>query len=206
MAMELQIDNSTIHGTRKPRFGRRGNSYMDYGAPAVVNMRNPRATSNDAKELKQPVKIGTWNVRTMYQSAKIHNLKQEMKYLDIRGISETRWPGTRQFDMEGYKIFYSGTSNNKHEYGVAIIINPRIAKYMNNFSPISEGVILRQLNSAPVNINIIQVYAPTTEERDESVEEFYDSLTTVTSQFKQKDMNIIMGDFNAKMAEADKEI
>ena len=48
-------------------------------------------------------------------------------------------------------------------------------------------------------INIIQVYAPTTEADEENIEEFYEDIEKVLRQCKNHELNIIMGDLNSKV-------
>ena len=61
------------------------------------NDSNPpgRSTSESGflKTRGRCLKIGTWNVRTLYQPGKVENLIQEMQNmnLDMMGIAETQW-------------------------------------------------------------------------------------------------------------------
>ena len=50
-------------------------------------------------------------------------------------------------------------------------------------------------------INIIQVYAPTTDHDDEEVEKLYDDIKNVMKYAKSGEINIVMGDWNAKVGE-----
>ncbi|XP_072047018.1 craniofacial development protein 2-like [Amphiura filiformis] len=50
-----------------------------------------------------------------------------------------------------------------------------------------------------IKLNVIQCYSPTNESEDEVKEEFYDHLQSVLDKCSEKDVNIIMGDFNAKI-------
>ena len=54
----------------------------------VDSDRHPETVSN-----KFTQRIGSWNVRTLYQPGKLHNIKQEMHRLNINmlGLCETRW-------------------------------------------------------------------------------------------------------------------
>ena len=59
-----------------------------------VVMSSDRHQDTDCKvNTRKPVRLATWNVRTLYQSGKLDNVKQEMERLKINilGISETRW-------------------------------------------------------------------------------------------------------------------
>ena len=56
-----------------------------------------------------------------------------------------------------------------------------------------------KLGGAPFNVNIIQAYAPTSDHSDEEVEEFYESIQNVMKHTKSGEINIVMGDWNAKV-------
>ena len=45
------------------------------------------------QQKKRRLRIGVWNVRTLLQSGKLENLKEEMRRnkVDVMGISEVRW-------------------------------------------------------------------------------------------------------------------
>ena len=58
---------------------------------------------------KFKVRLGTWNVRTMYQTSKAAQVLQEMEknQLDIPGISECRWIGAgKQVTSSGAVILH----------------------------------------------------------------------------------------------------
>ena len=69
------------------------------------------------------IKVGTWNVRTLYQAGKLGNVIQEMGRLDVNifGLCETRWTNSGSKQIDDYKIIYSG--GDKHEKGVGIILD-----------------------------------------------------------------------------------
>ena len=97
------------------------------------------------------------------------------------------------------RVFYSGTDNNRYENGVGVIITKQMARSVKNFTPISERVLLIQLVATPVNINIIQVYAPTADKPDEEMGEFYRSITELLRALPKQEILITMGDFNSKL-------
>jgi hypothetical protein len=106
--------------------------------------------------------IGTWNVKTLFQTGKLKNLKIEMKRLkiDILGISEMRWNGQGDFISRDYRVIYSGSNNGRNEFG--IILNKKWAQCERSHIAYDDKLI--KLKSAPNNITIIQAYEymPTT--------------------------------------------
>lgn len=70
---------------------------------------------------------------------------------------------------------------------------------MKNFILVSERVIVLQLEARPVNINIIQIYAPTTDKSNEEVDELYGCIKDIIKTLPKQDSTITMGDFNAKI-------
>lgn len=148
---------------------------------------------------KQLLNIGTWNVRTLAQSGKLENIKQEMTRtgLNILGISEMRWIGAGEMYSDNFRIIYSGGNN--HTKGVGIILDAERAKMVKGFWTISERVMLLKLQGTPVDINIIQIYAPTTDSTEEELDDFYNQLQIAMKQCKAHEVTIVMGDFNAKV-------
>ena len=65
--------------------------------------------------------------------------------------------------------------------------------------PISDRVVTVKLQAKPFNTNMIQVYAPTQDYDDETIEEFYKQIQSAVSYTKSSDIICIMGDLNAKV-------
>ena len=107
------------------------------------------------------LKIGTWNVRTLYQPGKLDNLIREMENidLDILCLAEIRWTDSGKIIKDNHTMIYSG--GEEHKKGVGIIMKNTIARSMVGYWAISERVIMMKLQSKPFDINIIQIYAPT---------------------------------------------
>lgn len=122
--------------------------------------------------------------------------------IDILGISEHRWPDSGKIDCAESRMFYSGTSdgaNYRGRNGVAIIVNKEYKDAVQNVVAHSDRVMEIQLIGTTQNINLIQVYAPTADKSDEEIEEFYSQIQEISKSVKKQDINIIMGDFNAKV-------
>ena len=74
---------------------------------------------------KEQYCIATWNVRSMNQG-KLEVIKQEMARVnvDILGISELKWTGMGEFNLDDHYIYYRGQESLRRN-GVAIIVNKR---------------------------------------------------------------------------------
>jgi len=136
-----------------------------------------------------------------YETGKLANLEQEMIRLkiDILGVSETWWPGTGEFHSGKVKVFYSGNNTTNHRNGVAIIIAEKHKNCVKEFVPLSDRAMLLKLDAKPIAINIIQVYAPTADKNEDDIDKFYGEVLELLKYTKPHEINMIMGDFNAKV-------
>ena len=55
------------------------------------------------------------------------------------------------------------------------------------------------MRTAPFNLTIIQVYAPTSGHDDNEVDNFYRQLQEIIDQTPKKDILVVQGDWNAKV-------
>ena len=149
---------------------------------------------------KTGIKIGMWNVRTMLQKGKLENIKKEMERTgtNILGLSEVRWRGAGKIPSDGYTLMYSGGESS--ERGVGILVDPKHTKTIKGYRAVSDRVLLTKFKEYPMDINIIQVYPPTSKRPDEEVDKFYDDFekSKVTMQITRS-KKIIQGDCNAKV-------
>ncbi|GFN95634.1 endonuclease-reverse transcriptase [Plakobranchus ocellatus] len=121
----------------------------------------------------------------------------ERMKLNILGLSEVRWKGAGKITSGGHEIIYSGGTES--EKGVGIIVDQTVTKAIKGYWTLSDRVLLVKIAGKPVDLNIIQVYAPTANSNDEDLDKFYNDLDTAKTQCKSQDLLIIMGDFNAKV-------
>ena len=75
---------------------------------------------------KEQYCIGTGNVRSMNQGI-LEVVKQEMARVnvDILGISELKWTGMGEFNLDDHYIYYCGQESLRRN-GVAIMVNKRV--------------------------------------------------------------------------------
>ena len=95
-------------------------------------------------------------------------------------------------------FLYSGHEQD-HKRGVGIFLGPRATASLLGYWQISNRVIIAKLQANPFNMNIIQVYAPTCASSEEELENFYDDLDKAMRQCRSQEINLVMGDLNAKV-------
>ena len=150
-------------------------------------------------------KISTWNVRSLYQAGKLANVTKEMIRMDIDvlGVSETFWKNTGYFRYnlpfeEEFRVIFAG--GNDHRKGVAFIMRGIAKDSVMNYNLKSERMIIVRVSAEPKNLLLCQVYAPTTADSDEEIENFYEEVENAINEIKKwDDIILLMGDFNAKI-------
>lgn len=132
---------------------------------------------------------------------RIENAVLEMERMGVKimGLSEVRWPGAGYYDAGKYEMYYSSGDGGKHRNGVGVIVCRSVRECVTGFVPISERIMLLRIGASPMPMNIIQVYAPTSEYGEEEVKEFYSQIEEVKKKLPKREMTIVMGDFNAKI-------
>ncbi|XP_016299301.1 uncharacterized protein LOC107656114 [Sinocyclocheilus anshuiensis] len=181
-----------IQGPR-PQLGKRG--WVEKLATGV------EGKGEGEKKLKAAIdflKIGTWNVRTLRSPGKLELLRKEMTpyECDILGLAEMRWTGVGE--LNGGEVIWSGEEKN-HMRGVGFLLSKRAKDALLGYNPVNSRNIVTRFNGAPLNIAVIQVYAPTSDSTEEEVETFYGQLEHTIEELPKKDVKIVIGDWNAKV-------
>ena len=150
---------------------------------------------------REKLKIGCWNVRTMYSIGKTAQVCREMRRykIDVLGISECRWLECGKVNTIDHEVIIYSGKNDKHEYGVAIILSKNAAKSLMSWKPVSDRIITARMYSKYIKATIVQTYAPQNESTEEEKNKFYEQLQKVYDEIPKHDMIISMGDWNAKI-------
>ena len=126
--------------------------------------------------------------------------------LDVMGVAETFWKDSGEFtttlpnSKDRFKVIFSGGEQSRR--GTAMIIRNKAIESLMYYQTISDRIILAKYKGRPVDILIIQVYAPTTAADDEEIEHFYEELDNIIKTHKKyRDMLLVIGDYNAKIGE-----
>ena len=172
----------------------------------IVVSESQKETNNRNNEALNMAKhkclIGFWNVRTMFASGKLAQVTSEMRRykLDILGISECRWTGSRRMKTStGETVLYSGRRDDLHQDGVAIILKRGMEKTLMEWKPVSSRIIMARFKGKQINVTILQCYAPTNDAEEEIGDSFYEQLQQEYDRTPKHDVKIIMGDLNAKI-------
>jgi hypothetical protein len=101
--------------------------------------------------------------------------------------------------VNGYRVIHAGGS--KKQNGVAVILDKHQADKVVKINQVNDRLIMIKLNAEPVDIIVIQVYMPTSQHKDDEIEEMYEDIEEVMRQEKGSDYAVIMGDWNAVVGE-----
>ena len=95
--------------------------------------------------------------------------------VDILGISELKWTGMGEFNSDDHYIYYCRQESLRRNR-VAIMVNKRVRNAVLGCNLKNDRMISVRFQAEPLNITVIQVYAPTNNAEEAEVEWFYEDL------------------------------
>lgn len=87
----------------------------------------------------------------------------------------------------------------RHERGVRFRVKKNTNRSVLECNPFSNRIIQIRIAAQPHNLNIIQVYAPTSSSTEEEIDSFYDELEEAIENSNKRDYLIVIGDCNAQI-------
>ena len=135
---------------------------------------------------------------------KLEVVKQEMARVNVHilGISKLKWTGMGKFNSDDHYICYCGQESLRRN-GEALIVNNRVQNAVLGYNLKNNSMVSVLFQGKPLNITVIQVYAPTTNAEETEVEQFYEDLQDLLELIPKKDVLSITGDWNAKVRSQD---
>ena len=131
---------------------------------------------------------------------KLEVIKQEMARVkvDILGISKLKWTGMGEFDSDDHYIYYCGQESLRRN-GVAIMVNKTVQKAVLGCNLINDRMISVCFQCKPFSVTVIQAYAPTSNDEEAEVEQFYEDLQNLLELTPKREVLFIIGDWKAKV-------
>jgi hypothetical protein len=70
-----------------------------------------------------------------------------------------------------------------------------------NFTPINERLCVIRIKGRFFNYSLINIHAPTNDSEEEAMHQFYEQLERAYAACPSHDVNLVMGDANAKVGQ-----
>ena len=102
-----------------------------------------------------------------------------------------------EFNSDDHYIYYWGQESLRRN-GVALRVNKRVRNAVFRCNLKNDRMISVHFQGKPLNITVIQVYAPTSNAEEAEADQFYEDLQDFLELTPQKDVLFIIGDWNAK--------
>ena len=103
-----------------------------------------------------------------------------------------------KFNSDDHYIYYCGQKSLGGN-GAAIMVKKRIQNAVLGCNLKNDRMISVHFQGKPLNITVIQVYAPTSNAEEAEIEWFYEDLQDLLELTPKKDVLFIIGDWNAKV-------
>jgi hypothetical protein len=190
----LPLETKQSGGKLLPHSDLRGGVFLG----EISSSTTARRITKERRMNSTATRLEMWKVRTLNRGGKLENLKKEMqkKEVTILGVSEVRWKEQGKIKSGDFTVYYSG--GERAEKFVAVVVHKSVVRSVFKNIVYNDRIIAIKLQTEPINILMMQVYMPTSEHKDDEVEELYDIIEeTLEEDVKGNTNTIIMGDCNS---------
>jgi len=118
--------------------------------------------------------------------------------MDLVALQEIRWFGNGILEKKNCVILYSWNPV-RHVIGLGFYVNPRFLSNIPSFEPVNDRLCWIRFRGKYRNYSIINDHSPIEDKDDEENDTFYLELEAVYSQCPRHDIQMVLGDFNAKL-------
>ncbi|XP_068247861.1 craniofacial development protein 2-like [Palaemon carinicauda] len=87
-----------------------------------------------------------------------------------------------------------------------MIMTPRVEKALTEWRAAKCRLLLAKFKSKQCNMSIIVCYVQSNDSHEEREDRYYEELQSVIDEIPERDMKIVIGDFNAKVGSDNQEI
>jgi hypothetical protein len=99
-------------------------------------------------------------------------------------------------------VMYWGHKTHRKN-GVGMIITNQVSKSLIGYKAVNDTITYMRVKARPVNITCIKVYGPTISAETADMEDFYRNLHSALNKTPEKDVLILMGDWNCKIGKGE---
>ena len=158
----------------------------------VMPLNGPRSLSNFT--------IGTFNVRGISSATKRDQLSEDLNrlHIDVCCIQETKCPS-------GFYVIsgYYRLPSTSRQYDLAFAVASYLADGLLRYWSVSDRLAVIQLTlGSHSTLTIINAYGPTSQvtlRNQDTQDDFYAALDSVTTRYSSNALILIAGDFNSKL-------
>ena len=154
----------------------------------------------------KPLVISTYNVRTLHQQGKTHQLFMGCSDvgIDIIGIQKhrliTKEPTEELWsDDKNWVLVYSSATDQR-QGGVGLLMSKHIYKCLQSVTPVTKRMISATFHGNP-QLTVTSVYAPTECSLPDDKDDFCNDLNNHLEQMKPHNIHLVVGDFNARVGQ-----
>ncbi|KAF3631922.1 ATP-dependent RNA helicase A-like protein [Capsicum annuum] len=140
------------------------------------------------------LRVGSWNIGTL-QGKSIELVKiLSKRRINIACIQETKWVGSKARDMDGYKLWYSGSDRRRN--GVGILVDEELRGQVVEVKRINDRLMTIKLVIQGFTLNVCSAYALQVGSEGEEKMWFWEALEEVVRGVPSSEKIVVVGDFN----------
>ena len=147
--------------------------------------------------------IGTFNVRGLSSATKRDQLSEDLnkRHIDVCCIQETKCPGGFDAVSGCYRLI--GLPSTSRHYGLAFAVASNLEGKLLRYWSVSDRLAVLQLSlGGHSTLTVINAYGPASQVtlRDQDTQDdFYSALDSITTSYSSSALTLIAGDFNSKL-------
>ena len=147
--------------------------------------------------------IGTFNVRGLSSTTKRDQLSEDLNklHIDVCCIQETKCPSGFDVISGNYRLI--GLPSTSRHYGLAFAVASNLAGRLLRYWSVSDRIAVIQLSlGSHPTLTIINAHGPTSQvtlRNQDTQDDFYAALDSITTRYSPSALILIAGDFNSKL-------